>query len=173
MMSTLNEKPRDGRTDFDFLIGRWNIHHRRLREVLKGCTTWDEFEGQATDRYILGDMGSISEVTLHLAEGPLEGMTIRLFHPDSEQWYVYWINGSDGILTTPMIGSFSQGVGKFYAHEQVRGRHILSRFLWTDITPNSCHWEQAFSEDGGTTWETNWIMDLTRLEHPQSTQVAS
>lgn len=163
-MSTSNEKPRDGRADFDFLIGRWDIRHRRLREVFKESTAWDEFEGRAVDRAILGDMGSISEVTLQLAEGPVEGMTIRLFHPDSGQWSVYWINGRDGIMTTPMIGSFSQGVGKLYAHEQIEGRHIFCRFLWTEITASSCHWEQAFSEDGGITWETNWVMDLTRAE---------
>ena len=163
-MSTSHDKPYDGCADFDFLIGCWNIHHRRLREVFKGSTTWDEFEGQAVDRYILGKMGSISEVTLQFAEGPLEGITIRLFHPESGQWSIYWINGRDGNMSTPMIGGFSQGIGKFYAHEQVGGRHILSRFLWTNITTNSCHWEQAFSEDGGTTWETNWVMDLARAE---------
>jgi hypothetical protein len=163
-MSTLNDRPQDGRADFDFLIGRWNIRHRRLREVLKGSTAWDEFEGNAVDRFILGDMGSISEVTLQLTEGSIEGMTVRLFRPEARQWHIYWVNGSDGIMTTPMIGNFSQGIGKFYAHEQIGGRYIVSRFLWNDITASSCHWEQAFSEDGGTTWETNWIMDLTRVE---------
>ncbi len=163
-MTTSNGEPHDGRTDFDFLIGRWNIHHRRLREWFKGSTDWDEFEGRAVDRYILGGAGSISEVTLQLASGHIEGMTIRLFDPKAQQWSVYWINGSNGILTSPMIGTFKDGIGKFYAQEVIEGRHIFSRFLWSDITTTSCHWEQAFSEDGGSTWETNWIMDLSRQQ---------
>jgi hypothetical protein len=162
-MTASNVQLQDGRAGFDFLIGRWDIRHRRLRESLKGCTTWDEFEGRAVDRYILGGMGSISEVTLQLASGPIEGMTVRLFDPKAEQWSVYWINGTNGILSTPMIGGFAQGRGAFYAQEPFEGKQIFSRFLWTDITPTSCHWEQAFSEDGGSTWETNWVMDLTRI----------
>jgi len=101
---------------------------------------------------------------LQLASGPLHGMTVRLFDPHAGQWRIYWTAGTDGAFTTPMIGAFAHGRGAFYAHEPYQGRYILSRFLWSDITPNSCHWEQAFSVDGGTTWETNWIMDLTRQQ---------
>jgi hypothetical protein len=160
MMNETQEQLRAGYTDFDFLIGRWKIRHRRLREILKGSTSWDDFEGHAVDRKILGGLGSISEVTLHLASGPLQGMTVRLFDPRAEQWRIYWTAGPDGAFTTPMIGGFAQGRGMFYAHEPYDGRYVLSRFLWSDITPTSCHWEQAFSADGGATWETNWIMDL-------------
>lgn len=163
-MTALNGEQQDGRADFDFLIGRWNIHHRRLREWLKGSTSWEEFEGAAVDRYILGGLGSISEVTLHRATGPVEGMTVRLFDPASEQWSVYWVDGIHGILTTPMIGRFTQGRGAFYAQEVSGGKHIFSRFLWSDITPTSCRWEQAFSEDGGSTWETNWTMELSKQQ---------
>lgn len=151
-----------GLADFDFLIGRWNIRHWRLRESLKGSNAWDEFEGTATDRKILGGLGSISEVTLHLPSGPLEGMTARLFDPKAEQWSVYWTGGAQGSFTTPMIGGFTQGRGAFYAHETFADKHILSRFLWLDITSDSSRWEQAFSVDGGVTWETNWIMELIR-----------
>jgi hypothetical protein len=153
-----------GYADFDFLIGRWSIRHRRLREILRGSTSWDAFDGYAVDRKILGGLGSISEVTLQLASGPLQGMTARLFDPQAKQWRIYWTAGPDGAFTTPMIGGFAHGRGAFYAHEPFEGRAILSRFLWTDITATSCHWEQAFSADGGATWETNWIMDLTRQQ---------
>ncbi len=163
-MTASNGELQDGRADFDFLIGRWNIRHRRLQESLKGSTSWEEFEGMAVDRYILGGLGSISEVTLQLASGPVEGMTVRLFDPRAEQWSIYWVSNMNGILTTPMIGGFKQGRGAFYAHENIGGKHIFSRFLWSDITSTSCHWEQAFSEDGGSTWETNWVMDLTRQQ---------
>jgi hypothetical protein len=163
-MTASNGELQDGRADFDFIIGRWNIHHRRLREWLKGSTSWEEFEGTAVDRKILGGLGSISEVTLHRASGPLEGMTVRIFDPKSEQWSIYWVDSIHGILTTPMIGGFTRGRGAFYAQEIFEGKHIFSRFLWLDITTTSCHWEQAFSEDGGSTWETNWMMELNRQQ---------
>ena len=163
-MTASNGELQDGRADFDFIIGRWNIHHRRLREWLKGSTSWEEFEGTAVDRKILGGLGSISEVTLQRASGPLEGMTVRIFDPKSEQWSIYWVDSVHGILTTPMIGGFTQGRGAFYAQEIFEGKHIFSRFLWSDITTTSCHWEQAFSEDGGSTWETNWMMELNRQQ---------
>ena len=163
-MTASNGELQDGRADFDFIIGRWNIHHRRLREWLKGSTSWEEFEGTAVDRKILGGLGSISEVTLQRASGSLEGMTVRIFDPKSEQWSIYWVDSVHGILTTPMIGGFTQGRGAFYAQEIFEGKHIFSRFLWSGITTTSCHWEQAFSEDGGSTWETNWMMELNRQQ---------
>lgn len=164
MTTISNRELQDGRANFDFLIGRWNIHHRRLQESLKGSTSWTEFEGTAVDRYILGGLGSISEVTLQRASGSVEGMTVRLFDPRSQQWSIYWVDGINGVLTAPMIGGFTQGRGAFYAQEIFEDKHIFSRFLWSDITATSCHWEQAFSVDGGSTWETNWIMDLTRQQ---------
>lgn len=163
-MSEAQAQQPNGYADFDFLIGQWNIHHHRLQGWLKGSTSWEEFEGTASDRKILGGLGSISEVTLHLASGIVRGMTVRLFDPKAAQWRVYWADGAQGAFTTPMIGGFAHGHGAFYAHESFDGRHILSRFLWSNITHNSCHWEQAFSMDGGNTWETNWIMDLTRQQ---------
>ncbi len=90
--------------------------------------------------------------------------TVRIFDPKSEQWSIYWVDGVHGILTTPMIGGFTQGRGTFYAQEIFEGEHIFSRFLWSGITTTSCHWEQAFSEDGGSTWETNWMMELNRQQ---------
>src|SRR5690348_15631849 len=102
-MNETQEQLRAEYADFDFLIGRWKIRHRRLREILKGSTSWDEFEGYAVDRKILGGLGSISEVTLQLASGPLQGMTTRLFDPKTGQWRIYWTAGPDGAFTTPMI----------------------------------------------------------------------
>src|SRR5258708_12247201 len=131
-MIASNGELQDGRADFDFIIGRWNIHHRRLREWLKGSTSWEEFEGTAVDRKILGGLGSISEVTLHRASGPLEGMTVRIFDPKSEQWSIYWVDSVHGILTTPMIGGFTRGRGPFYAVYPIRSEDHTSELQSPD-----------------------------------------
>jgi hypothetical protein len=155
---------RDGRDDFDFFIGRWKGHNRRLRERLKNCDEWDEFEGISVCRKILGGIGNMDEVVFHRENGYMEGFTLRLFDPKSQEWLIYWAASSGGKLELPMIGNFENGRGEFYAHEVFENRHVYSRFIWSEITETSCRWEQAFSIDGGKTWETNWIADFTRLE---------
>lgn len=158
------QQRQDGRADFDFIIGRWNVHHRRLRERLKGSTAWEAFEGTTVDRSILGGLGNIGEATVDRASGPLNLMSMRLFDPELQQWSVYFANSAQGTLTIPMLGGFTQGRGEFYAHEGFEGKPIFSRLIWSNITATSCRWEQAFSADGGSTWETNWIMELTRQQ---------
>ncbi len=153
----------DGRADFDFEIGRWQVHHRRLTEWLKRATTWEEFEGISVARKVLGGLGLIDEISNQRVSGPFQGMTLHLFDPQTQQWSIYAANSIQGILSTPMIGGFTNGIGQFYAHEPIEGRHIYTRFLWSDITPTFYRWEQAFSADGGSTWETNWIQDHIRL----------
>ena len=154
----------DGRNDFDFFIGRWKGHNRRLRERLKNCDEWEEFEGTSVCRKILGGIGNMDEVTFHRKTGYAEGFTLRLFDPQAQEWLIYWAASSGGKLELPMIGKFENGRGEFYAHEVFENKHVYSRFIWSEITEISCRWEQAFSEDGGKTWETNWIADFTRLE---------
>jgi hypothetical protein len=155
---------RDGRADFDFLMGRWNVRHRRLRERLKGSSSWEEFAGTSIARPLLGGLGNIDENIMERASGRLEGTSIRFYNPLSQQWSIYWADSVNVILQPPMIGGFVQGRGEFYDQELFEGRAIFSRFIWSDITATSCHWEQAFSEDGGASWEVNWIMDFTRQE---------
>jgi hypothetical protein len=152
----------DGRADFDFFVGRWNVHNRRLRERLKGSNDWEEFEGTSVARAVLGGLGNFDEITMERASGRLEGVTLRLYDPASQQWSLYWAADVDGILQTPLIGGFANGRGEFFAQEVFEGRHIFSRFIWSEIAETSCQWEQAFSADGGKTWETNWIMECTR-----------
>lgn len=153
----------DGSRDFDFLVGRWQVHHQRLRERLKGSRDWDELEGTLEARTVLGGLGNFDEVVMERASGRVHGLTLRLYNPHSRQWSLYWSSSLDGALYAPMIGEFTDGVGKFYSQEPFEGRAIFSRFIWSAITPTSCRWEQAFSADGGATWETNWIMAFTRL----------
>ena len=155
-----NEK--DGRTDFDFFIGEWTGHNRRLRERLKGSTSWEDFEGHVVDRKILGGMGNLDEVVMERESGRVEGTTLRLYDPKSQQWSLYWADSVSGILQVPMVGCFKDGRGEFYSQEVFEGKSIYSRFIWSEITKTSCKWEQAFSGDGGKTWETNWTMDFKR-----------
>jgi hypothetical protein len=163
-MTASNVRLQDGRTDFDFLIGRWNVHHQRLRERLKSSTSWEEFEGTAVNRKILGGLGNADENVMDRETGRIEAVSLRLFDPGPQEWSIYWADSVRGTLDVPMIGGFTQGRGEFYSQEVFEGKHIFNRFIWSDITPTSCRWEQAFSADGGKTWETNWIMELTRCQ---------
>ncbi len=135
----------DGRADFDFYIGKWKVHHRLLRKRLKGSQEWEECEGMA-------------------AAGRVVGMTVRLFDPQSQQWSIWWADSVNGGLQPPMYGEFKEGRGIFYNQETLEGKKIFIRFIWSSLTENRCRWEQAFSADGGSTWETNWIMEFARIE---------
>jgi hypothetical protein len=152
----------DGRYDFDFLIGTWKVHHRRLKERLNGCTEWEEFTSDTVDRKILDGIGNMDENILHRSTGSIHAISLRLFDPKTKEWSIYWSTNLTGTLDIPMIGGFKDGRGEFYSQEVFEGRHIYSRFIWSKITANSCQWEQAFSENGGKTWETNWIMEFER-----------
>jgi hypothetical protein len=151
----------DGRADFDFLHGDWTVRNRRLEERLKGCTEWEEFDATCRARAILGGLGNMDEFTMGRASGQVRAITVRLFNPVSREWSIYWSAGS-GRFDVPMVGRFDGPRGEFYAHEVFEGRHIFSRFIWSVRSPYSCRWEQAYSADGGTTWETNWTMEFTR-----------
>jgi hypothetical protein len=153
----------DSSKDFDFIIGTWEVLNRRLRERLKGSTEWEVFKGKMTARKVLGGTGNLDEVTMDRESGRLDGLTLRLYDPRSQQWSLYWAATNSQDLQIPMVGNFKDGRGEFYAQEKFEGRSIYSRFIWSDITPTSCHWEQAFSEDGGKTWETNWTADFKRV----------
>ena len=152
----------DGRHDFDFLIGTWKVHHRRLTGRLKGSTEWEEFEGDTVDRKILNGLGNMDENILHRKTGDVHAISLRLFNPHSKEWSIHWSTDLTGALDVPMIGGFENGRGEFYSQEVFEGRHIYNRFIWSKIAATSCQWEQAFSEDGGRTWETNWIMEFER-----------
>lgn len=142
--------------DFDFFIGSWKIHNRFLKGRLRGSTEWIEFDATSVVQHVLGGLGNFDQ---YKAKG-VEGMTLRLFNPATGDWSIYWAdNVRPGSLQPPMIGRFSGDTGEFFGDEEVDGRKVLCRFLWT--RSDSPRWEQAFSDDGGKTWETNWIMTFT------------
>jgi hypothetical protein len=154
----------DGRNDFDFLVGSWIMRHRRLKERLKDCKEWEAFDGTAVGKKLLNGLGHCDEVVMNRKTGPTHGYTLRLFDVNSKEWSIYWAAGTSGILDVPMVGKFKDGVGEFYSQEVFEGRHIFCRFIWSKTTANSAQWEQAFSIDGGKTWETNWVNTFERVE---------
>jgi hypothetical protein len=161
----IEQKQANGLADFDFLMGNWRAHHRRLRERLKGSQDWEVFEGTSTVRKLLGGLANMDENIMQREAGRMEGVSLRLYDAPAQQWSIYWASSlSGGAMGQPQVGSFKDGVGEFYNWEPFEGRMILTRYIWSGITENACHWEQAFSTDGGKTWETNWIMDFTREE---------
>jgi hypothetical protein len=147
--------------NFDFLIGSWKVHNRRLRERLKGSTTWDEFEASSVARPLLGGVGNEDVFRTDFAGG-LTGMSFRFFDRAKRQWSIYWADSPRGTLEPPVVGGFSGDVGVFEGSDTFEGRPIRVRFTWSRVTAPTPRWEQAFSEDGGKTWETNWVMDFER-----------
>ena len=143
--------------DFDFLIGRWNVRNERLTQRLRGSTYWETFDSVAEAKFLPAGRGNVDNL-----EGL--GLTVRLFDPASGRWSIYWAAHNRGIFDPPVVGAFTDGVGVFEGDDQHEGTPVRVRFIWTHAIPGTARWEQAFSADGGATWETNWIMNFTRAE---------
>jgi hypothetical protein len=148
--------------DFDFWMGRWHVRNRRLRERLAGSDDWEEFEATVTARKLLDGLGNEDEFrTDH--DGGFVGMSFRFFDPETGLWSIYWADSRrSGVLDPPVFGFFSEETGVFEGSDTFEGRPILVRFTWSGVTTPTPRWEQAFSDDDGATWETNWVMDFTR-----------
>lgn len=155
---------RGGQKDFDFDIGTWKTHLKRLLRPLTGSTTWVEYEGTTVVRKVLDGRANLVELKVEGPAGRIEGLSLRLYNPESRQWSLNFANIAGGTLSQPTIGEFKNGRGEFYDQETLNGRAIFVRFVISDITPNSCRFEQAFSNDGGKTWEVNWIAVDTRIK---------
>jgi hypothetical protein len=155
---------RDGQHDFDFNIGIWKTHVSRLIHPLTGSTTWVEYEGISVVRKVWDGRASLFELEVDGPAGHIEGVGLRLYNPQSHQWSLNWANSGDGTMNQPMIGEFKNGRGEFFDQETFNGRAIFARNRFSDITPESSRFEQAFSIDGGRTWETNWVMTFTRVK---------
>ncbi len=153
--------------DFDFLVGQWTAYHRRLKERLAGNTQWEQFEGTSTVRKLMNGQANFDDNVLELPAGRYRAVSLRSFDPSTRLWATWWLDGRvpHHRLDPPVVGSFSHGVGAFYADDVFKDRPIRVRYLWSDITAKSCRWQQAFSTDGGRTWETNWIVDFKRVAH--------
>lgn len=150
--------------DFDFLHGTWRVTHRRLRERLRGNHEWQTFDGTCNAHAVLGGQGIVDDNLLHLPGGSYHAVTLRAHDPQTGQWSIWWLDGRNPHrLDVPVVGSFEQGVGTFFADDVLDGRAIRVRFRWTDTHTDAPLWEQAFSADAGATWEVNWSMRFHRL----------
>jgi hypothetical protein len=155
---------RDGQHDFEFSLGSWKTHIKRLQHPLSGSTTWMEYEGTSVVRKIWNGRASLGETKADGPAGHLEALSLRLYNSEARQWNLTYANGNGGTLSVPSSGEFKNGRGEFYDTETIKGRNILVRQVWSDITTSSCHFEQAFSDNGGKTWEVNWVATDTRVK---------
>jgi hypothetical protein len=150
--------------DFDFFIGAWVVQHRRLKQRLVGSQEWELFAGRNVCHKILGGYGNVDDNLLELPEGTYRAVTLRAFDPTTRSWSIWWLDGrAAGVLDVPVVGTFANGVGTFIAKDTFKGQPIMVRFTWLNEVADHPRWEQAFSPDGGESWETNWIMEFARL----------
>lgn len=150
-------------TDFDFLIGNWRVTHHRLNQRLTGCTEWTTFDGESCTQKILGGYGNLEDNLIRLPEGTYRAVAMRSFDPMSQQWSIWWLDGRQPQqLDTPVVGRFQNGIGVFHADDKLNGQAIKVRFIWQPNAAGGPRWEQAFSADAGTSWETNWLMQFHR-----------
>jgi hypothetical protein len=157
----MDSDAKGGAYGFDFLVGRWDVANRRLRQRFAGCTDWDEFPGSSTCQRLLGGVANMDEIVMPTRG--FSGLTLRLYDVERRQWSLYWANSREGRLFPPVIGQFEGGQGEFYGDDIDEGRLVRVRYIWSGITATSARWEQAFSINGGASWETNWTMQFTRV----------
>ena len=155
--------PRDGSHDFDFEIGRWETRLKRLVNPLSGSSKWVEYHGTSTVRPIWGGRANMVELEVEGEAGHIEGLALRLYDPTARQWSLNYSNSRSGTLSAPVVGEFVNGKGVFFGQETLNGRAILVRFVISQVTATTTHFEQAFSGDRGESWEVNWIADDTRM----------
>jgi hypothetical protein len=156
----------DGRHDFDAHIGTFKTHVRRRIGILTGSDRWAEYDGVSTVHSLWQGRANIVELEADGDQGHLEFLSLRLYNPSTRQWSLNAVNSSVGVLDTPTVGSFTDGRGEFYDHEDLNGRAIVVRFVITSRSRDAFHFEQAFSADSGRTWEVNWIADDARIAAP-------
>jgi hypothetical protein len=156
--------PPDPQHDFDFEIGSWKTHLSRLVRPLTGSTTWASYDGTTVVRKVWEGRANLVELEVDGPAGHLEGLSLRLYNPESRQWSLNFSNSRAGVLSPPAVGGFKDGRGEFFSQETLDGRPISVRFVISDVTPDSVRFEQAFSADGGKTWESNWIATDTRVK---------
>jgi hypothetical protein len=155
---------RDGSRDFDPLLGTWKYHLRRRVDPLTGSNKWIDLEGTGVCRKVWDAGAQIDQIVVDGGGTHIEGLTLRTYNPQTHLWSLHWANRRDGKLDVPQIGRFKDGHGEFFALDMYYGKSVIVRFDWTGLNTSSPHFEQSFSEDGGRTWEVNWITDQVRVK---------
>jgi hypothetical protein len=163
---SLNIRPaaRSSQHDFDFYIGKWKIHNRKLKERLNNNNEWTEFEAHGEMHTILNGIGNTDNFIATIDGKPFEGMTLRLFNPKTRLWSIYWADSNTGVLDPPVVGSFENNIGVFYTKDIFKEKPVIVKFVWDKTDLNKPVWSQAFSEDNGKTWEWNWYMYQSRFD---------
>lgn len=154
---------RDGAHDFDFNIGTWHTQIRRIADPF-AATPAIEFGGTVTVRKVWDGRAQLEEIEADTPSGHWEGMTLFLYNPSAHQWTQAYVNSKNGVLDVPLIGEFHDGRGELYAQDTFKGRSILVRATWSQITPDAHRFEEDFSQDGGRTWAPAFIASLTRVK---------
>jgi hypothetical protein len=155
---------RDGSRDFDPLLGSWAFHLRRLMHPLTNSSDWVEFEGTSHCTSIWDGRGQLDELSvINPSDGTkIDGLTLRLYNPQSHEWSIYYASSRNPSFGTPQKGKFVNGRGEFLDRDTVNGKNVVVRYLWTDLDTPAPKFEQAFSTDEGKAWEPNWITSQTR-----------
>ena len=153
---------RDHQHDFDFEFGRWDVRIRRLLHPLAHSNVWVDYKGLSTVRKVWDGRANLGELEVDGPSAHLEGLSLRLYNPQSHQWSIFWANSKDGDLSKPMVGDFSNDRGEFYDQETYQGAAVYVRFIFSGITSTAFRLEQSFSADGGKTWEPNWVATFVR-----------
>jgi hypothetical protein len=155
---------RDGQHDFDFNFGVWRTHIRRLKEPVTGTPEYVEMNGTVAVRKVWDGRAQLEEIEVDAPTGHWQGLTLFLYDPKAHQWSQTFVNSAVGTLSGGTIGEFKDGRGELYAQDTRGRRSVLVRGVWSDIKPNSHRYEEAYSDDGGRTWTSYFIADLTRAQ---------
>lgn len=152
--------------DFDFIIGKWTVHHHRLKARLADSHEWEDFAGTSQVWKTLNGHGTFDENFIDIPGGGYWADGIRAYDPRTATWRIWWLDARhpESSLEPPVQGRFENGIGIFETEDVQVGKPVIVRYTWSGITHDKAHWEQAFSTDGGKTWEMNWAMDLTRVK---------
>jgi hypothetical protein len=143
------------KNDFDFFVGRWKMHNRKLKKRLENCKEWTAFESTVEDHNILNGTGNTDIYKATFDGQPFEGLTVRLFNPKTKLWSLYWVASNVGVMDPPVVGSFENNVGHFFCKDTFNGKKIIVVFRWDVRDKHKPIWGQAFSTDNGKTWEWN------------------
>jgi hypothetical protein len=154
----------DGQHDFDFNVGTWKSHIKRVQDPFSKPGQFIELNGTVTVRKVWDGRAQLEEIEADGPNGHWEGMTLFLYNPEARQWNQSFVNSKSGVLNPPLIGSFKDGRGELFASDTFKDRSILVRGVWSDIKPDSHHFEEDYSNDGGKTWAPAFVAELTRLK---------
>lgn len=153
------------KTDFDFLIGNWEIKNKRLKERLINSNEWIEFNAKLTgSKKILNDSALMDQFVFESNGETFEGISLRIFDPKTEEWTIYWFDSDNPKVSEQVVGTFEDGIGTFYGNELFQVKSVKIRFIWSNITDSTARWEQAYFDENNNEWETNWIMDFSRIK---------